>query len=228
MALVASRSYVKQTKNRNEVFGFTAPLFSSQLEMLCERGFPILRRINSILGFFRDAGIMSKLKNDFQYNSTILIAIKELVNTLNRTDDLNIDNLDEIRNDEENETGPNALKPEQIFGAITILLLGLSTSLLIFAFENFMGTVFFKNIRSKVYPLMMKHKLSFKNKIFTFSEIFTLNINLLKNFDFLGRNSNKEVKNKSKLQRRRVRTFAYRRIKFTPKGHCLVKKNKVI
>lgn len=38
MALVISKLYVKQSKLRNKVFGFTNPLFSNHLEMLCERG----------------------------------------------------------------------------------------------------------------------------------------------------------------------------------------------
>lgn len=262
MALVVSKTYVKQTEYRDKVFGITTPLFSSQLEMLCERGFPLLKRINKILGLFRDAGIMSKLRNDFRYNSTILIAVRELVKALSKADDLNVDTLnllDEISDDEEDgegESGPIPLRPEHLWGAISILLLGLLSGLAIFASEHLTNTIFFKNLKVKVEVPFDKFSLRLKKsskkyldkitccslkfpkilhfprfskifQIFTSSKYFQfLRFSKLKKFFSRKREKKSEIQ----FLRRRVRRFAYRPIRFTPKGrrHPLFGVKKVI
>lgn len=188
MALVISKLYVKQTKYRDKVFGFTEPLFSNHLEMLCERGFPLLRRINSILGVFRDAGIMSKLQNDFIFNSTILIAVKELVEILNREGELDADVLNQLEEftEKEDHDGPIALKPEHLMGAITILILGIIISSLFFIIELIVNTKFFKIYYEKI-----------KN-------FFDLKLNL------------KWLKKKKKVSGRKEIKLIYQAIRFTP------------
>lgn len=245
MALVASRSYVKQTEYRDKVFAITTPLFSSQLEMLCERGFPLLKRINSILGLFRDAGIMSKLRHDFVYNSTILIAVKELVKALGKNGDLNVDTLnilDEISDDEEDgesESGPIPLRPEHLMGAITLLLLGLGISFVIFSMEHLTNKKFFKDLRDRIDKFEEKLKLKFKKTFLRFFEKITCNFDFSKLRKYfrslklkLQKNltGKKKRKNEIKLLRRRVRRFAYRPIRFTPKGRRfpLISSKKII
>ena len=216
IALVISKLYVKQTKYRFKIFGFTDPLFSNHLEMLCERGFPLLKRINKILGVFRDAGIMSKLQNDFQFNSTILIAIKELVEVLNQKGALDLDILNELEEitDKDDDDGPISLKPEHLMGAFTILIFGIIISTFFFVIELITNTKYFKKFYAKVCKVFSKFNCNFK--------IFKKKnekVKLKKMKLVITKKSSKEIK----LKKRRKRTFIYRPVKFTPAGHKLIK-----
>lgn len=220
LALVISKLYVKTTKYRFKIFGFTEPLFSNHLEMLCERGFPLLKRINKILGVFRDAGIMSKLQNDFQFNSTILIAIKELVEVLNREGSLDLEILNELEEitDKDVDDGPIALKPEHLMGAFTILIFGIIISSFFFLIEQITNTNYFKKIYAKVCKVFPK--LNCKFKIKTFKKKKNANFKLkTKKVDFTKKSS-QEIK----LKKRRKRTFIYRTVRFTPAGYKIIKK----
>ena len=184
--------------------------------MLCERGFPLLKRINKILGVFRDAGIMSKLQNDFQFNSTILIAIKELVEVLNREGALDLDILNELEEitDKDDDDGPISLKPEHLMGAFTILIFGIIISSFFFVIELITNTKYFKKIYAKVCKVFSKFNCKFK--------IFKMKnekVKLKKMKLVITKKSSKEIK----LKKRRKRTFIYRTVKFTPAGDKLIK-----
>uniref|UniRef100_A0A182PMW1 Ionotropic glutamate receptor C-terminal domain-containing protein n=1 Tax=Anopheles epiroticus TaxID=199890 RepID=A0A182PMW1_9DIPT len=71
-SLLMSRLYVRNTKYYGEVHGLTKDVFVTQIEMIMEKGFPLLPKFNRILSNLIDMGIMQKLWNDFLYNVTIL------------------------------------------------------------------------------------------------------------------------------------------------------------
>lgn len=154
MALLASQLYVDQTEHRNNVFGMTTELFSNHLEMLCERGFPLLKRINKILGVCRDAGIMSKLGNDFAFNSTILISIKEIMTQLRRSGKLIVEKTDsEDEEDEEavvEDSTEITLTVEHLQGPFTMLILGLIISITVFLLEFIFNTKVMRRIVGKI------------------------------------------------------------------------------
>lgn len=150
MALIVSRLYVRSNKYRNDVFGLTQSMFANHLEMIVERGFPLLRRINEILSTLRDMGLMSKLFVDFHYNMTILTPIREM-----RLHPKEIDPIDTVSADlgfgddeqKEEENPEIVLTTEHLEGAFTLLLAGLITSSSVFVLELFCHSSFFKNVK---------------------------------------------------------------------------------
>ena len=119
--ILISRLYVQSNEHRNDIFGLSQDMFANHLEMIVERGFPLLRRINEIISALRDMGMMSKLFIDFKYNMTILQSIRNLKRS-----------QDEEEPEESNEI---VLTIEHLDGAFTIFFLGLSISGIVFLFE---------------------------------------------------------------------------------------------
>lgn len=214
VALVASILYVKQTKYRDKIFAFSRPLFSNHLEMLCERGFPLLKRINKILGLFRDAGIMGKLQNDFKFNSTIFIAIKDLVRKLKKTDELDLETLNELEEitGKDTDDGPIALHPDHLMGAFTILILGVVISSFFFILEQIAHSKVYKEFYEKMKKIL-KRKFYWCN---------------VSKFTFKRAKKEKNSKGKVKLQKRLKRKFVYRTIRFTPVSQRLPLKSRKI
>lgn len=139
MTLLISRLYVRSNLYRNEVFGVTRSMFSNQLEMIFERGFPLIRRINEIIAAMRDMGMMSKLFNDFNYNMTILTSIRELKEQISHsesTDDVDINLNAEENHDLVRDENPEiVLTTEHLEGAFTILIMCLIVSSAVFLLE---------------------------------------------------------------------------------------------
>uniref|UniRef100_A0A182K458 Protein NDNF n=1 Tax=Anopheles christyi TaxID=43041 RepID=A0A182K458_9DIPT len=75
-SLLMSRLYVRNTKYYGLVHGLSKDMFVTQIEMIMEKGFPLLPKFNRILSNLIDMGIMQKLWNDFLYNVTILDRIR--------------------------------------------------------------------------------------------------------------------------------------------------------
>lgn len=119
--ILISRLYVQSNEHRNDIFGLSQDMFANHLEMIVERGFPLLRRINEIISALRDMGMMSKLFIDFKYNMTILQSIRNLKRS-----------QDEEEPEQSNEI---VLTIEHLNGAFTIFFLGLSISGIVFIFE---------------------------------------------------------------------------------------------
>ena len=71
--------FVQSTRYRNDVFGLTLNMFSNHLEMIVERGFPLLPKINHVISQMRDSGLMAKLNDDFIFNFTIISFMRELI-----------------------------------------------------------------------------------------------------------------------------------------------------
>lgn len=136
MAILVSRLYVRSNIYHNDVFGLTQSMFATHLEMIVERGFPLLRRINGIIASLRDMGLMSKLLTDFHYNMTILAQIREIkyhLNDQNLDDVLQDLNIDDDHND---DGSPEVvLTTEHLEGAFTLLLMGLFVSSIVFILE---------------------------------------------------------------------------------------------
>lgn len=138
MTLLISKLYVRSNKHRNDVFGLTRSMFANQVEMIVERGFPLLRRINQILAAMRDMGIMSKLSNDFNYNMTILTPIREMKSRGSAAaEQLPEDVIGEVELDHAADASPEiVLTVEHLEGAFTILIMGLIVSFAVFILEH--------------------------------------------------------------------------------------------
>lgn len=138
MTLLISRLYVESNKHRNDVFGLTRSMFANHLEMIVERGFPLLRRINEILATLRDMGLMSKLFVDFKYNMTILTSIREMKSHNFKQENqedlegLNMGLDDDHRDDSDPEI---VLTVEHLEGAFTMLMMGIFVSSIVFVLE---------------------------------------------------------------------------------------------
>uniref|UniRef100_A0A182SUD3 Fibronectin type-III domain-containing protein n=1 Tax=Anopheles maculatus TaxID=74869 RepID=A0A182SUD3_9DIPT len=76
-SLLMSRLYVRNTKYYGLVHGLSKEVFVTQIEMIMEKGFPLLPKFNRILSNLIDMGIMQKLWKDFLYNVTILDRIRQ-------------------------------------------------------------------------------------------------------------------------------------------------------
>lgn len=154
MTVLISRLFVSSSKYRNEVFGLTQSMFANHLEMIVERGFPLLRRINQILSTLRDMGLMSKLFVDFNYNMTILASIREMKQRQIRQ--LSPEEMSTIIADEEHESDDDpeiVLTVEHLEGAFSIVILGLSISSSVFVLEIIFHSEIFK---SSIRWLLMK------------------------------------------------------------------------
>lgn len=107
------------SKSIHGVYPLPFNVFANPLEMISERGFPLLKRFSNLIMFMRDAGIIQKLYDDFYYNVTVLYHIRDrdgfeetqIVLTLNHMD-----------------------------GAFTLFLLGQLISSMAFVVELIVGT----------------------------------------------------------------------------------------
>lgn len=147
IALLCSRLYVRSNKYRNDVFGLTRSMFANHLEMIVERGFPLLRRINEVLSTLRDAGLMNKMFIDFNYNMTILTPIREKQHHLKEQDDGNVEDLNIDDGHINVEDDPEiVLTTEHLEGAFTLLFVGLAVSSAVFILEMIFHSKFVRNV----------------------------------------------------------------------------------
>ncbi|XP_062556566.1 uncharacterized protein LOC134221390 [Armigeres subalbatus] len=78
--VLASRMYVKSSHFKDNVHGLNQDTFATQLEMIMEKGFPLLPKFNRIISNLNDMGITEKLFHDFMFNVTILEKIEDILN----------------------------------------------------------------------------------------------------------------------------------------------------
>ncbi|CAO1435958.1 unnamed protein product [Diamesa serratosioi] len=150
--ILISRLYVQSNEHRNDIFGFSQDMFANHLEMIVERGFPLLQRINEIISSLRDMGLMSKLFSDFNYNMTILQSIRELKKS--QHEDITEENNDIV------------LTVEHLDGAFTVYFMGLILSGIVFLLEVLVRSRPF--IKTKQYILsrvVTKRNRKFKRNI---------------------------------------------------------------
>ena len=134
IALLVSKLYVGSNKYRNSVHGIQRSMFANHLEMIVERGFPLLRRINKLLAGLRDNGFMSKLFIDFKFNTTILASIREMkAHKDSLESEMNV--MNSFDYEHEVEDPEVVLTIEHLEGAFTIIILGLLVSSCTFILE---------------------------------------------------------------------------------------------
>lgn len=122
-------------------------MFANHLEMIVERGFPLLRRINQILASLRDMGLMSKLFVDFHYNMTIMASIREMKSQLNQHENVPEMSIIDIDDDIKTDDNPEiVLTTDHLGGAFTILYMGLIVSLSVFVLELILHLKFVKRL----------------------------------------------------------------------------------
>lgn len=135
MTLIISKLFVGSNLLRHDVFGLTQSMFSNNLEMIVERGFPLLRRINEILAALRDMGLMSKMFVDFKYNMTILTPIREMKVKTDRHENPATVSMGFDDEQKEEDDPEIVLTTEHLEGAFTLLLAGLVASSAFFLLE---------------------------------------------------------------------------------------------
>lgn len=118
--LLTNRIFVL-SKSIHNVYAMPFNVFANPLEMISERGFPLLRRFSNLIMFMRDAGIIEKLYDNFNYDMTMLHHIRD-------------------REDDENIETQIVLTLGHMDGSFTVLLLGHFISFLIFIVEFIVGT----------------------------------------------------------------------------------------
>lgn len=113
------------SKSINDVYPLPFNVFANQLEMICERGFPLLKPYNNLIIHMRDCGIIEKLYKDFYYNVTILHQIR----------DRNEANIEEFKVDDK-----IVLTLSHLDGAFTVMIFGHLISFLVFIIELIVDT----------------------------------------------------------------------------------------
>lgn len=112
--LLLNRIYVL-SKTMPDVFAMPGDVLVNPLEMITERGFPLLKPFNRLISHMIDTGIIDKLYKDFLYNVTVLENIRD------RT--------------EIPDTLQIVLTLDHLNGAFSAWLLGLFVSFMVFAAE---------------------------------------------------------------------------------------------
>lgn len=74
--VLLNRIYVL-SKTMNDVFAMPGDVLVNPLEMITERGFPLLKPFNRLISHMIDTGIINKLYKDFLYNVTVLENIRD-------------------------------------------------------------------------------------------------------------------------------------------------------
>lgn len=115
ISILSNRIFVLSHDLQDDIFGIPGNVFSNPLEMIAERGFPLIRKFNALINRMKDAGLTSKIYKDFLYNKTI---------------------LDHIRHRESlTEVGQIVLTVEHLEGAFAVLIVGLMISFVVFVIE---------------------------------------------------------------------------------------------
>lgn len=143
-------------------------MFSNNLEMIVERGFPLLKKINEIISSMRDMGLMTKFIEDFQYNTTILAKLKKNSNIYVSEDEVD-DKTTSILSDEEfadsdEEETRVVLTVEHLEGGFTLLLMGYVISVAVFVVELFAYSKFYMKCANFCMKLFTRKQKIVKNK----------------------------------------------------------------
>lgn len=117
--ILTNRDFVL-SKSIHDVYPLPFNVFASQLEMICERGFPLLKPYNNLIIHMRDCGIIEKLYRDFSYNVTILNQIRDRYET--NTEEFEVDTK-------------IVLTLSHLDGAFTVMIFGHLISFLVFIIE---------------------------------------------------------------------------------------------
>lgn len=113
--ILTNRAYIL-SQSIDNVFPLPFNVFANQIEMITERGFPLLDRFSTLISHMRDSGIIQKLYNDFYYNVTMLHNIRD-------------------RDSDEFKEAQIVLTLGHMNGAFTMLIMGLLISSVTFGVE---------------------------------------------------------------------------------------------
>lgn len=125
--VLLNRNFVL-SRSVDDLFGLSLNVFMSPIEMICERGFPLLKPFSMLISHMIDAGIIDKLHKDFVFDVTY---------------------LENIRN--QHKITPSqqiVLTVDHLSGAFTVLFLGLLLSFLILLGE-YMISRYINNNRNR-------------------------------------------------------------------------------
>lgn len=124
ISLLSNRIFVLSHDLQDDLFGIPGNVFSNPLEMIAERGFPLIRKFNALINRMKDAGLISKIYKDFLYNKTILDYIRHREG---------IADVSQI-----------TLTVQHMQGAFAVLIVGLMFSSVVFAMEVISNSQSFK------------------------------------------------------------------------------------
>lgn len=116
ISILSNRLYVISQDMDDDVFGLPGNVFSNPLEMIAERGFPLMRRLNVLINRMLDAGLITKIYNDFLFKNFVLDFIKQ---------------RHRIKVDE----GHVTLSIDHLQGAFAVIIVGLLISFVAFLTE---------------------------------------------------------------------------------------------
>lgn len=177
-----SKFFVRDNELHSGIHGLSRSMFSNNLEMIVERGFPLLRKINSIIYTMREMGMMAKFNDDFIHNKTILLRIRNAAEMYrkdnskyeNASHDENVVYDDDAENSQDDDPRV-VLSIEHLEGGFTLLLAGYLVSAIIFVLEilsemkfikkcvRFAKRLFFNRCKKKIKIVTKKMKKN-KNK----------------------------------------------------------------
>lgn len=133
--ILTNRVYIL-SKSIHDVFPMPINVFTNQIEMISERGFPLLKPYSDLIADMRDSGVIQKLYNDFHYNATTLHHIRD--------------------KDGREEDGLTVLTLGHLDGAFTVLILGLLVSAVTFVVEIIVGTYKKRHRTRKMWKLLRR------------------------------------------------------------------------
>lgn len=147
---------------RDQIFAVPGNVFSNPLEMIAERGFPLLRKLNQLIDRMKDSGLIMKIYNDF-------------LHTMNLKEGMRMREL-------ATETQV-VLTVEHLEGAFAILILGYLLSGLLLVLELISVTRRYirlrescaKAVRGCCDTLLIRMRLKEKPKATSFRKQYTFN-----------------------------------------------------
>lgn len=182
IAIIMSKLYVRSKKESKNVHGISRSMYSNNLEMIVEKGFPLLRKINDIISTMREMGLMNKFIEDFHYNTTILGKLRKTSKKFHREEsspDLT-EIVIEYGDDDEGESLV-VLTVEHLEGGFTLLLVGYVLSISVFAIE-----------------------------LFAYSNIYKKCVRILKRIFNIQKNDSKKEEKRDQVQRRKRKPNKYK------------------
>ncbi|XP_037024283.1 uncharacterized protein LOC119066111 [Bradysia coprophila] len=123
ISILTNRMFVLSHDLQEDIFGIPGNVFTSPLEMIAERGFPLIKKFSSLIHRMKDAGLTSKIYKDFLHNKTILDFIRH--------------------RDRIHEVGQITLTLDHLQGAFAVLIIGLIISLVVFLIEILLNSKWF-------------------------------------------------------------------------------------
>ncbi|KAG4072604.1 hypothetical protein HA402_004693 [Bradysia odoriphaga] len=124
ISILTNRMFVLSHDLQEDIFGIPGNVFTSPLEMIAERGFPLIKKFSNLIHRMKDAGLTSKIYRDFIHNKTILDFIRH--------------------RDRIHEVGQITLTLDHLQGAFAVFIVGLLISFVVFLIEILLNSKWFE------------------------------------------------------------------------------------